>query len=954
MSLQLLTVGHNPNLLFYAWRLQQTRSCSVTVVDDSINPTAPITWKSKPFGEDVFTPNRLVPSVSHLDRLAKFDFIILSVSNLQMFQDVCALLGPHVKPDTLVVTESTGYVNLEPFVALGFPKYKDMTVCSIMNESDIKRHPDLSENVFYHRLLSSDLRIYIGSSSVPKNMTAARDSQSFSAFYSIWQAAQEASKGVISLLKSTNPKEFTTYQWKHALPRIVLNPLSVLFEESLPQDLSRQILAKPLITGLVNEVFKIIKKMECKLVKGFENEANLVKNWLSYFPLTTDDDSPAYVNANSLIYNFYHQQDIEVDLLLLQPILLGDDHAVKTPYLENVYSIMCQLMRINSPQGSVFFTRKNSGYDSKKNEYDILTQEMARLNMEKLSLDSTFHERLVTLQQLENAIAQKSQILESLLADHDSRSRELLSAQGNHQRRMADLDEQYKQKQAELHALTLQINNHSAALSQHQAQDQPQAAETKNLQTPQQANLGGTPDLSDFADVAMYAAQLNGEHEEPQQYEKLVPQDQQQQQQPQQPPQQQQQQQQQQPPQPQGYDQGYQNYDNYSNGHSNGYYQNGNEEYHGANGVNKSVPMNSQMNGSVNSQMNGGYSNNGFYQGPSNNMPGAFPPNGPNGPMQYGSLGSVPQIHPGGPHQNHMQQMPQQQMPQYQRAHSNMTLGRVPPQMNGQYDEYVDQMPPHGLPPNGFPQNTLPSTLRNPQRYQQQGPAPPMGPGGPVPNGGYQHPMARHRVSSFPTSMNSFGDQPAAVNQQGYAPQMQQMPMAAPSMLGGAPMAGGMRKPNRRSAMPRMTEEALHIDYGGRGGMPMSGASTAPPPTKAKHRSMMPGGPTSSPPLHQGPHLGSQSRMGTASQLNVNDNSDSSHSGDHTHLSAQLQQPQSHKGHLRLPEGASNLGSVSSAAEDPSAQQDIRINVPQVEAKAPEEMKDKKKKKKGFFKRSHD
>ena len=132
--------------------------------------------------------------------------------------------------------------------------------------------------------------------------------------------AEEDSQGALALVKSTNPNEFMTYQWKLALPRIVFSPLSIIFETEFPQGLAAQILCKPLITGIINECFKIIKKMDCKLVKGFENEQNLMKNWSRCYPSVPDNAD--LIQSPSLFYKFYHRLDMELDLLLLHPILL--------------------------------------------------------------------------------------------------------------------------------------------------------------------------------------------------------------------------------------------------------------------------------------------------------------------------------------------------------------------------------------------------------------------------------------------------------------------------------------------------------------------------------------------------------------------------------------------------------------------------------------------------------
>lgn len=167
--------------------------------------------------------------------------------------------------------------------------------------------------------------------------------------------------------------------------------------------------------------------------------------------------------------------------------------------------------------------------------------------------------------------------------------------------------------------------------------------------------------------------------------------------------------------------------------------------------------------------------------------------------------------------------------------------------------------------------------------------------------------------------------------------------------------------------------------------MPMSSTNRAVPPTKAKHRSVMPpslmgSGSASSPPLHQAPQMAP--KAASSSQPNVNEYTGASYGGNNspqqTHIQPQSQpqpqgqtqpQPQpshqAHQGHLRLPAGASASGSFSSSSNtndnlpittNQDDLQDIRLDVPAGETAVPVEQdkKDKKKKKKGFFKRNKD
>lgn len=838
-------MGQNPTISFYAWRLHATNACSVTMVNSLVDSAAPISWQSPYLDQLEFTPNKLVPSVQHLDESAKFEVIIISVLTLQQFQDVCVLLVPHVNPDTLIVVESTGYVNLEPFVQLNFPKSNKMAVCSIMYESDIKRVPE--SNTFLHRMLGSDHRIYVGTSSevAPGAMTNAKDSATFAKFYKMLQLVQEGLSGHISLLKLTNAREFMTYQWKLALPRIVLNPISVIFEEPYPQNLEKQILARPLITGLLNEVFKVIKKMDCKLVKGFENEANLLKNWLTYFPETSDNSSPLYTASNSLFYRFYHQQDIDVDLLLLQPILLGDDHGVRTPYLENLYSILCQLNKMNT-DSSLFFARKAPGYDGKMKELDVITENLAKLRLEKQEADSSYQERLVLLKRVVGSIHQKKQAHDSVVkeleqksSEHKAKLRDLESLRNEKEQILVDLDYRLKKKQWELEELSERVaraQNESQETSKRvQHPPQPQILPQQEQETQKNGRevvdqlkgksvqVQDTPDLSDFADVAVYGAALNGEHpttREPPTHAFVPP-----------------------------------------------------SQEHSLEG-NQHPPVSEQDatymreldlqrreqallerercfdQARLNMQQNDYY--NGNYNYPDNyyngNSPGGYPGPQANGNGEFVGNGNRSQWH----------------------SHS-LTNAQRPSNM--QYDSYYDQKPPHGLPSNGLPQNALPPTLRSPQRFQQNG-------GQPYPN--VNPNLPRQRLSSIPNSIRSNQDQmpnqinnqmnmqqhqyqtqPFAMNQmvvpQQMPPQMQSngsqqhvMTQQMPNRMAQNPGPGFQpKKQNRRSAF---ADQTLNIDYGGRGGMPMPAASSGGPNSKPKHRSMMPGqmaAPTSPPMQHR-------------------------------------------------------------------------------------------------------
>ena len=315
-----------------------------------------------------------------------------------------------------------------------------------MNEADVRQ---LNNYEFNHTIRNNDQRIYLGSSSPTETAQAIRANKNFQEIYQFldsWSSTKE-----INFLASLNPKEFTTYQWKLALPRLVFLPLSIIFEADFPEQLASQILCKPLITGLINEVFKIIKRMDCKLVKGYENEANLMKSWTNTYPVTKQNQN--YINSPSLLFNFTNAFELEIDLLLLQPILLADDFNTKSPYLENIYSTLCQFIRINKNQSKLFMRKdviskdKLSQLDNieeelskKKAEHASWEQRLGDTKQESMNLDQKVSETRFLIKQMKEDISSKETVVSNLSA----RIEELENAIQLKQRESLQLDDEYK------------------------------------------------------------------------------------------------------------------------------------------------------------------------------------------------------------------------------------------------------------------------------------------------------------------------------------------------------------------------------------------------------------------------------------------------------------------------------------------------------------------------------
>ncbi|CUM68039.1 uncharacterized protein PRCAT00005754001 [Priceomyces carsonii] len=504
-SIQLLTIGSNPNLVFYAWRLQETKSVEVTVVNPSVNFSGGVNFDSSISGKINFKPQSSSQSLETVARTTKYDIVILSCVSLQEFQTLCNDLKEYISDDTLFVVESTGYVNLEPFIQHSYPKAKNLKVCAIMNEFDVRQ---LDEKTFQQRTRSNDSRIYFGTSLKSSNIAKASN---FQRMYKLLQLVHEDSSEKISLLKSVNTKEFMTYQWKLALPRIVFNPLSIIFETEFPESLSSQILCKPLMTGIINELFKIIKKMDCKLVKGYENETNLLKNWSKCYPKTTNSDS--YIDSPQLFYDFYMQHEVEVDLLLLQPILLADDHGIRTPYLENIYSTMSQLLKINSAESkSIFFERKPRGidrdqikntYEMKLNQISIMDSDLAKKQSEKQQLEEYLNEKKYSKTQLEDEISRMRVGLNNLnlnmekgRLDYEAQMKRNEDAQLQHERLLYEAQA---------------ISNGNGSKNVNEVQNDIATLYNGVKQRDVRSSVVPGDDLHDLADIALYGDTLNGQ-----------------------------------------------------------------------------------------------------------------------------------------------------------------------------------------------------------------------------------------------------------------------------------------------------------------------------------------------------------------------------------------------------------------------------------------------------------
>lgn len=343
-------------MAFYNWRLFASKQCDLEVILESSSST--FQWYSEQYGNSRYTLPRCYQSVEEFSKSnsstsARLDLIVFAASSLQEISTLCESLRPLLtlqltmcNKAPIVVVETSYFVNLEPFVQMALQN-ENVHVLSIMCDFDVRTIGTCAFQVCPSKK-DSEL-CYVGKSGTSESYTQKEIAL-------INKVSDLFESSGVDVYKLGTPLEFLSYQWKFALPKIAIEPLSIIFEKPFPAQLQEQILAKPLISGLILEVITIIKAMGCKLFKSYDSENSLMDRYCQLFPAVELDAKSNYMDTPRMFYDFYNNNELYLDLLLLQPILLADDYQIKTPYLEFLYAILTQYK--NNSQTSIFWLKK--------------------------------------------------------------------------------------------------------------------------------------------------------------------------------------------------------------------------------------------------------------------------------------------------------------------------------------------------------------------------------------------------------------------------------------------------------------------------------------------------------------------------------------------------------------------------------------------------------------------
>ncbi|KAL3233669.1 Protein PAM1 [Nakaseomyces bracarensis] len=373
MSLSVVVVGEQAIDLFWAWRFSLAR-IELYVVGD-------VDWSAEVrsrhgTGKVMIDEARCFASMSEFMRRMpgkRLDLVMLNgvASSLHSLSRLVNEVLPLFEVDgnnTKLVLNGSGAINLQKFVReVVRDAIRPQNIFGFITDYDMRYVSDDESGTGFGGV-SPVVYQYNNAGNVPLSQSSANalllgsldfDSKTYEYNGETTHLMNTFQKLFAKLLPgdtvsycNNSYREFQAMQWIYSIPKICLEPLLIILEETNPKNLGTQILSKPLIAGLINESLTVAKKMNIQLPEKFSSEVEIMKVWQTLY------DKPNVLPANVHYFNLGMNQFIDFDVILLQPILLADEIGVRTPYLEFLYTVMRQYQDLNSGK-SIWFRRSN-------------------------------------------------------------------------------------------------------------------------------------------------------------------------------------------------------------------------------------------------------------------------------------------------------------------------------------------------------------------------------------------------------------------------------------------------------------------------------------------------------------------------------------------------------------------------------------------------------------------
>ncbi|ODQ68235.1 hypothetical protein NADFUDRAFT_44852 [Nadsonia fulvescens var. elongata DSM 6958] len=408
--LQVLAVGDSPSLAFLAWRLSVSQMCQISLVwrgsKISPNNSCQISFASEKFGNAKFTPAFAGNSIGEVlaqSPARPLDYVLVSPTSLKQLTSLYKSIdSSFISSNTVFIIDASFYtVGLEQILRRTFTKNLVLTVIC---EAELRK---TEPNSFVH--LGNNFRTIIG---IPGDFAAVGSYVDMANYF----------KSILEslALDVAITQDYLKYQWSRAIPFLAFEFLSVILESPLPGMLQKELLARPLIVGIVNELSQIATAQGCPLFDDIMNyiDDETARFSQSYSLAGGDVDTArstkplSFLHSPVLFYNMYNSFDIPIDVLLLQPILMADDFQIKTPYLESLFTFLGRMLKIVSGE-SLLFSRRSENVSSLGGQIKDLN---GGNNVSSVD-DNALKEREAELLQREMKLYKREQYLQKLEQD---------------------------------------------------------------------------------------------------------------------------------------------------------------------------------------------------------------------------------------------------------------------------------------------------------------------------------------------------------------------------------------------------------------------------------------------------------------------------------------------------------------------------------------------------------
>lgn len=332
------SVGSSSSISFLAWRLSVSKSYRVSSfqgLQTREDGSVPVIFDSNQFGgSSKYSADYIYDDISEFNLPYKFDLIIVALDSLRHVSRLSKSISQVAGPNTAILFDVSNGV--PPISQLVKQKFAEYPLGLIISEELV--------------IKTGNKQLLHTKSDAQALLTSIGDRQDTTQFREAAFALQSAGCNAVFLSDSS---EFRLRQWQQAIATIALQPLSIVLDTPDLNTLSTDIVAKPIYEGLMNELFAIAKKdllqSECDRVFPLPTRMTSFNSWVPSIP--------GIQSSSYLYYLFYKQFSFPVDVYLLQPILMGDELGVRTPYLECLFAQMSHLYKANSTPGQLFERR---------------------------------------------------------------------------------------------------------------------------------------------------------------------------------------------------------------------------------------------------------------------------------------------------------------------------------------------------------------------------------------------------------------------------------------------------------------------------------------------------------------------------------------------------------------------------------------------------------------------